>query len=159
MSRDPKLRQYIPNSWKEAMQTCGGSGCQERSPLGTVMGSLLKSLGTQSHSMSHVSLPAGPHRVFSLPGSPRQASATEDPPHTPLSLSLPLHPRTPSLLSPCLECCPLWKPGSVPHTSLRLLRANPGSRCVSVTRCSFDQKSLNARLQESWAGTHPRHSW
>lgn len=87
MSRDPKLRQYIPNSWKEAMQTCGGSGCQERSPLGTVMGSLLKSLGTQSHSMSHVSLLAGPHRVFSLPGSPRQASATEDPPHTPLSLA------------------------------------------------------------------------
>lgn len=74
-------------------------------------------------------------------------------------LSLPLRPRTPSLLSLCLECCSLWEPGSVPHACLRLLRANPGPRCVYVTQCSFDQKSLNARLQESWAGAHPRHPW
>lgn len=103
MSRDPKLRQCIPASWKEVMHKWGGSGCQGQSPLGSVffLGSLPESLGNQSHS---VPLPA----VFLAPLAKLQSQRTS----LLVPLSLPLHPRTPSLLSLCLESCSLWEPGS-----------------------------------------------
>jgi hypothetical protein len=106
------------------------------------MGFLPESLGNQSHRMSHVChmyhFRQGPtdSSVFLAPLTKLQPQRTHPSP-SPLSLSMPLHPRTPSLLSPCLECCSLWEPGSVPHACLRLLRANPGPWCVYVTQCSF----------------------
>lgn len=61
VSRDPRVRRYIPGSWKETRHKLGGSVCQGQSPLGTVIGSLPESLGNKSHRMSHVSLSAGSH--------------------------------------------------------------------------------------------------
>lgn len=63
VSRDPNLRQCVSDSSKEAIHKWPGSGCQGQSPLGTVifLGSLPESLGNQSHSLSQVPLPAGPH--------------------------------------------------------------------------------------------------
>lgn len=122
VSRDPKLRQCIPVSWKEATLKWGDSGCQ---------GQVLWELSFWAFSLSPWETRATVCHMYHFWQGPPESPvflallAKVQSQRTSLLvlLSLPLHPRTLSLLSLCLECCSFWEPGSVPHACLRLLRA------------------------------------
>lgn len=159
-SRDPKLRQHIPQAgWRPWVSSKALSG-QAQSPLGTVISlgfSLGFSLGpweTRATLCHTHDFRLGPTESpgFVAPLTKRQ------PQRTSLLLSLTASAPQNFLIAEPLPgmLFPLEARLCSPGPAGGCFGSSPGPRFVYVTQCSFDQKSLNTRFQWSWASPSRR---